>query len=859
MTRTFLMQPKKSFAVFIVLAVLLAAVPVYAAPAANIDIAVKAGYDDTARVGATVPFRVALVNKGNDFTGEVQVVISLNPGAKAAYAAPCSLPRGVSKEVVINVPVYTANKKVEVRLVKGGKAVKSGNYEFKKLIPPETPVIGVLSDDINSFKDLKGMKITQNTDLNTDIGMKKRAMAAAGVASEALVLPDVPVELIQLDASSMPDDIKGMNGFNYLIISNFDTSSLSEKQIKALETWIESGRIIFIGTGPNWKKVYSGLPDSLKPFSINGAKTIPVPKTLETFTGKANPQGNLNIATGSTGNGQEIIDPKGTPLSVAYKKNNGCITVLTFDPSLSPVSDWSEVQTLWKNLILSVTKDTGEKIMAQATPYPIPGRPYMDLQYLASNVPETQSPPFTLLLVLVGVYILITGPSIYLFLKWRDKRDLSWLVIPAFAFIFMGIIYLAGYKTRYTTAVLNNVSLITLNSQSKSADITTWMGAFNNGRGDMKIEYDKNLSLEVSNNFYYDRYMGGYPAQDDRNARILSKYNLSDPPSYELYDVRLWEPRFAVTSKTKPMDGFSIDSVAINNGKFDAVIKNNSGYDLKEALIVVGNNFIDLDELPAGKEKNVSVDLNGPSVKKRFDEFLDARYGQPYYGNPGQKMPPDWPEKSRKRNLFENVLRNMIMNTQGKPQILFFALNNDDQGYSVVINGKEPKKYSTNIVYSAAPMNFEKGKQVIIPSGIFKPVLEDQKNAHFEDPLMGGVRVHGDGDVDFKVVLPDNINPGKIKIDWSTFLPSYAKYRPKAPKGVQQPPLAKNTYKYYIYNIKASKWEEVGQQYILESNLANYINDKHEVKLRANAVLDKNGMQDELLGLPELEISGVVK
>ncbi|MCR4436786.1 MAG: hypothetical protein QHH06_14280 [Clostridiales bacterium] len=868
-------QMRNPFLISLCLLVLAASIPLrtFAAPAgADVDMAVKAGYDNVARVGTYVPFQISLVNRGEDLSGEVQVIVSTNPESKVIFSTPVDLPKGSNKEVTMNVLVSTANKKAEVRLVRNGKTLKSGGYEFARLISPETPTIGVLSDDINIAGKLKGMKITQNTnpEMSREIQMKMSAIAASGaissVTAEKRLLPDIPVEILPLDAGSLPPDIKALNGFDMLIVSNFDTTSLSPAQVEAIDAWLAGGKILFLGTGPNWKRTYAGLTEPLKPFAVSGTRDIPFPASMAGFVEKDGPAGNLNIAVGNAGKGKVLGNKKATlqegglPLAVTYNRDAGTIVALAFDPFLSPLAEWGEIQSFWKNLITEARRAAASAGQLQSGAYQAYGRPYMNYQYLASNVPESQTPPFILLLVLLGTYILIVGPALYLVMKWRDKRDLNWVLIPAAAFLFVGLIYIAGYKTRYTTAVLNNVSFINFNQDRKTAEITTWMGAFNNERGNMKVEYDKNQNIEVNTSAVNrEIYMGSFQ-QDNVNTRILSKFTYSDPLSFELYDVRLWEPRYIYANKSKSINGFEINPVEISSGRLTAVIKNSTTYNLNDAFITLGSSFIDVGEIPAGEEKRLDVDLNGPSVKKRLDDFLDSHYAQPYYGAPGQKLPPDWPEKMRKRNIVESVLRNMLTNdTGGSPSILFFAFNYSDEGYNIIINGKEPKKYNTNIVYSGTPILFEKGKPVDIPPGIYKPVLEDTKNANLEDPVTEGVRVHNDGDVDFKFTLPANIKVETLKVDLSTFLPAYAKYRAKAAGSAGQPAMAKNTYKYYIYNCSASRWDEIGSSFAVQSNASNYINSQGELRVRVNAALDKNGMQEELLGLPELEISGVVK
>ncbi|MDP4092317.1 MAG: hypothetical protein Q8920_03060 [Bacillota bacterium] len=835
-----------------------------AASGSSITMAVKAGYDDTARVGASVPFHVAIRNKGSDISGEVQIILSTNPDTRTAYAQPVTLPKGTDKDILIYVPLNTANKKIEVRFVSGTKTIKTVNYDFKKLIPPETPVIAILSDDPNGFGSLGGMKIVQNMDPNQAYDLKQKMAMAASSAVQVPALSDVPVEIIPLGADSFPADIKTMSGFDILVISNFDTSSLSEKQKNTIQDWVEQGKTLYIGTGPNWSKVYNGLPDSLRPFKINGTRNIPVPTAIGKFCKSDVPSGNLNMANLTAGTGTIVISEGSTPISTAYNKGRGIVAVLSFDPSLSPISDWNDVQAFWKNLII---KTESLKNMTAAvnssggltTSY----NPYIDFQYLASSVPENQTPPFTLLIILLIIYILIAGPVIYILLKLKDKRDWNWLVIPVFALVFLGIIYMVGSRTRYTSAVLNNVSYINIDSKNQTADFTTWMGAFNNNRGSMKFVFDKDMDLQTNNNIYYDRGMVMSP-QQQLNQQILSKYTFSDPPSYELYNVNLWEPRYVYTSNTKPFKGFSIEKISIDKGILTALIKNDTPYSMKESVMIIGNNYVDTGDIASGTEKSISVSVNSKDVKKKLDEFLDYRYGQPYMGGPGQKMPKDYAEKSRKRNIYENLLRNVLnyryTNASGvkDASVLFVAMNYDDQGYNITVNGKVPKKYNTNVIFSNSSFNLEKGKHVEIPGGIINPVLVTQNVAFYDDPVSGGVRVQNDGDFEFKANMPLNIRIDQLKINWATVLPSYIKYQPKLPNGSQQQPAAKNSYRFYIYNYKTASWEEMQQQFSV-SNSASYIKNTGDLKLKVSAKLDKNGAQQELLGIPEITLSGEVQ
>lgn len=147
-----------------VLLIVCAALPImgaYAEPEAEgLEMKVDAGFDGVAKIASPVPFRITLSRSETDISGEVQVIIYINEREKNIYAVPFSLQKGSSKMIEVNVPMTTANRKAEIFAVKGKKTLAHAEYSFKKLIPPENPVIGVLTEDANSLRELSGLLLS---------------------------------------------------------------------------------------------------------------------------------------------------------------------------------------------------------------------------------------------------------------------------------------------------------------------------------------------------------------------------------------------------------------------------------------------------------------------------------------------------------------------------------------------------------------------------------------------------------------------------------------------------------------------------------------------------------------------------
>lgn len=855
----------------------------------GIDITVEGGYRNMTKIGCFTPFFISVENKGESISGELQVLIDVGESQKAIYAKHADLPSGTKKLITINVPVYTANKKAEVKLVKDNKAIKTARYDFRSIIPPSKPLIGVLTENTDTLIGLSGIKLPENFlyTLQSDIDIRRKLAAATVDAAESY---DLTTEVASFTEQNFPEDKELMESFDIIAISNYDTSELTDKQLTILNDWIESGKILFIGLGTNAKKTYAGLGDELKLFKIEGTKDIVNVDNIEELVKKPFPDIPLNVVTGQPENGHIILEEDGVPLAVAYNKGKGALVILTFDPAEKPILEWEGEKALWQKLISGAYEKTQTGSSVESG-IPSSGgyRGFMNLEYLASNVPDTQKPPFTFLFVTIIIYILLAGPILYIILKRKDKRDLSWVIIPVSALLFTLIIYIAGFKTRYTTAVLNNISVMNLNEEVGTAEVYTTAGAFNNRRGDMTVDYNPSEIIEFgSNRNYYNNYYGrtNYGTQSDgsENYRILSKLTYGAENSYKIYNVGMWDPKYIHMSKTISFEGKLINEVSIDDEGFNAIIRNNTGLNLKDSFIIIGSNFLDIGDIRDGEERKIKFSFNDPLVKKNIVDFLNDRYGDLYYGS-GQKPVPEWRELRRKRQIFDNIYSYLSdgMGIIGgrSSQIFFFALNEDDLGYELKINGKLPQKYNMNLVYCPTEMEFAKGENIHLPSGIITAIPENLQNVYF-DSRSKLIEVYQNGNIDFKFSIPESIDIEEIKITWDTLTSLQSKYQPSLIRdsGVTRAVVVETAldnasgdvsddiyedisdevsdevsgedenldnytssdndienkmFRFYIFNNSKSRWEEFEKEFIIINNVKS--NDKNSSSMNSS---DKN-------------------
>ncbi|NLL06474.1 MAG: hypothetical protein GX270_11975 [Clostridiaceae bacterium] len=813
-----------------------------AAPNQNsVEVAVTAGYEDVVKVGTSATFDITLVNKGKGFSGEAQVIIDTSYRTKTVYAINFELPEGSTKNLTLNVPISTANRKTQVRIESKGKVIKDVEHSFKKVLSPGTPVIGVLGDSFNQLRVLNGLTIKRNFGDEQMYG--KQIMY-----DEMRSTVEAPAEMIQLNKETFPNDLEAFKVFNYIVIADFDTSILSDKQIQVLEKWVDEGNTIIIAGGTNAKKVYSGLSNQLKPFEILGSKKESITEAIEKFTHRSAPDAAVDVSTGNVGVGEILIGDETNPLAVSYKKSNGNILFIAFDPTMSSISEWGYAGEMWKKII-------DESVQIDNSGGYNTGASYYDYDSVVRQVPEDQTPPYKTLMLIIVLYIIIVGPLLYILLKMKDKRDYIWLVVPALSVLCLGIIYSAGFRTRYTSAVMNNYSIINLNSQNKTAEIQTTAGIFNNGSGNMLLEYPQNHQVQIiRENEHYYGYNYNYSDEEYKNAQIKSKIYVDDIMTHEIYNMSMWEPCILNTSQTQSYEGTLIKNMSINDNGFSAVIRNDTGFAFEDSFIIIGENFVEIGDILPNEEKKVSFSFDDRNIKKTFYEYLDSLY-IPYSGV-NNKWTKETKEQNRKRSALQRLDRyggNIIQNDSTK--VIFVALNFENVDYGIKVNGKKAKVYNTNVVFAFEDLIFDTAKRFDIPKGVISPIFDGGESIDYGGSY-SDITAYADTEAFYRFDLPRGTLIEKFAIDWTSSIPEYMKEKYNK-GGVTLEEINGASYELFIYNNVLSDWESIEDIFEAKEEAKNYIDAENSIKLKVRVNIDESLGNRVSLWMPEISISGV--
>lgn len=862
----------------------------------GIIIEAAGGFNGVAKLGAWTPVAVRICSQNRDISGEIEIEVMLEQARRAIFSKPVNLTAGVEQEIYIEIPVATANRELKISLTEKGKVRAETTYTFKRLLPPEIMLIGVLSEDSEAFNWLNGYTVPFA--VNSDMEEKLKLMIAAGELSPSAAeytkedenyVQRYEAVVVHLDRNSFPDNSKIMENFDFIIISKYDTSLLSDAQVTVLEEWVESGGLLIEGTGLSWQKVYHGLPESLKPFSVTGTEDVQASDMLEKFIRRIVENVSLKLAKGELGfeytpvnndAGEEsenqylyygdnyiIAGNHDNPLAIRYKKGNGTIVVLTFDPTAEPFASWYYRVLFMENTFKYSNANIQNRIYENGYygKYSGANSKVQNIRDIAIDFPFDKTAPFRYMFIVLGVYLILVGPVLYIVLKIKDKRDLAWVLIPALSIVFLLGMYIFGFKTRYLTAIAHTVSLIEMSPGLNDAQVSSAIGIFNNEDGTITIEYDNDSGIQLpffENNNYYDWRSG---------SGVIAKYRESDRIKFEQYDVPLWTTSMLYAQQTIQLNGGVSDNITLKDGRLKGTIENSTPYDLLDTVIVIGNNIVRVGDIVAWDSADVDIPLDGKDVYKDPEEYLDAIYGRTYY-NDTNEYPDNFVELIQRRRLIEEYLGQVYMNRKGSGAFTLLAMNRQEMDYDLTVNGKKPQKYSKNLIVMESKLNFAPGQEIEIPTGVINPTMyHDGDIAWYGN--YNNLVIGKEGDIIFDFVLPDNINVNEMRLSVKQYISSDIRYRMNS-SSAKKAEIIPNRYEFCLYNAETNTWDEIKSDAnegfvfdtVIKDDVQKYIGQNNEVRLKISIVElaeDAYGYAadyyQEQIMMPEIYIMGVSK
>ncbi|MBE3559413.1 MAG: hypothetical protein IMW89_09325 [Ktedonobacteraceae bacterium] len=870
-------------------------------PTAGPTFQVTAGFDARYQdqEGVWVPVQVSLRNDGPDFNGKISIKVPApffgfsNTGFSAStYQQTINLPTGSQKKVTLYIPLVSGvqgtTQTINVDLLDSNGQKVGTQASTVRSIGPGDLFIGILSNQSTGFGPLS-------------------QIALPNPGSQIFVQP--------LNATSLPAAVETLKNFDMIILDNFDTGSLSQNQLTALERWVSLGGTLVAVGGPEWQRTLNPLPAGLLPVSINGTTTLSAGTRVIPIGGPGSNEPGQNkasdtlsaAAVASTAktapNSTVILSAGATPLIVQSQHNRGTVCYLAIDPTLEPVVGWPGATNLWKGLLF---RGVGEQLLSSsqngAMASGVRNRTgfysNFSMERLLQSLIPNIFPATWLILVLLLGYVLVLGPARLLIVRLTKRRDWSWRIVLSTIVVFSLLSYGLAIQQKGTSIISSSISLIQLSRPAaarSNAHVATYVGVFVPSQGDFHVHISGHDLVQPTSGSAY------IPGQSPSayNAQQTTITAASDGTDVDLQGVNIWTLRSLVSKHDTQVQGGIVSRLTLKDGTLQGTVINTLPYGLNDVYVLIGNQFISLGSLAAGQSRDINTPLDSSqstTSQSLADQIAASRHesidynSSPYYGQQLQTA-------SQRRmamlatlsgegfdcgmdgcyspNSTQFVINNggmkRVIYGNGNPALLggrdplllpdapatliAWTDGSPDITSSITINGTSSPRYQETMIQ--APLDVAFSGWVKLPASMLPGHLIDvQGQSNDYQTLMPGVYTMTTGGMTFEFYLPGtpNLQLNSLTINESSNLLNIT----GSGNGGNNSLGDVNRFQIYLYNWQKGTWDSFNlSQYTLTVNNAQpYVSADGRVLVQfAN---QNSTLGTTLVTRPTLQIQGTI-
>ncbi len=527
------------------------------------------------KYGEWLPLRVTLTNSGGDLDTEVRAEVAGNNGL-AIYSHPVPLPTGARKEVTLYVQPPNFAQQLTVWVTE-----QSGARDGTALAETQVPIspypqshyfIGALTETPDALAALAGLRLSDRGD----------------------------VRVIPLTLKALPARVEGLRSLDCLILAGVDTTTLPPAQAEALHSWVALGGRLLIGGGPGAARVMAGLPETLRPVSLDATVELDTLPGLAEFADQPIAASGPflttwpNLAGTAASNVKPVIVQDNHPLLVQQNLSKGWIAYLALDPTAAPFNAWAGTLAFWAKLL-----EPGAALP--------PGMP-TDISYRAleaenmqnplNNLPALKLPSLGWLALLLGVYIALVGPGNYLVLRAWQRLAWAWLTIPTLTLIFSASGIMLGYRLRGSDIVINQISIVPLASDSAEVPARSYVGLFSPTRADYNVTVEQNALVSL---LPAAPWLSRQPAYSGQQSLHIVQGELTHVRDI---DVNQWALRaFQVETMVNAETVTLAVTMTLDNKLARGTLYNGLAQPLTDIIVVGGSRYARLGDWAAGEHR----------------------------------------------------------------------------------------------------------------------------------------------------------------------------------------------------------------------------------------------------------------
>ena len=570
------------------------------------------GYKGNTKYGKRMKVCAVINNKRIFFSGKFRITYKTgkNGGLKMIQKS-FSVEGGESRKVQFAIPLLSESQEYIVSVCdSSGKICLKANTVVNADTDTTGIYVGVLSDTpakLGYMADCLGSS-------------EKYGMSDNGVTGK----------VFEMNASDFEqEDI--LDTVDIVVIDNYNTGKFSNANIKVLKRWVDKGGTLVVGTGSNYQKEFEKLYSTLLRGYIGRTKRIVTDFGWNednnsmmkfSFESSVPSQIEMDIVELNLKEDDVLIKDNDNKLMVSKNYGEGSIIVAEFSFNLKK-SLWNSYgKAVMTTIEENLSEGTKKKMLLQNEIVSPEEAGYSFLDEALKINENDVLPNMVLYGCILGVYITIAGPGLYLIFKRRKRRSRLWIAVPVLAIAFSAIIYIVGTSTRIQRPYINYLSQIVLSDGqiSKTKDMTTLFsvtGVSNDSfsadiAGKCNVipkESDEYTGKEEIGNIDINDYDYGVDYGQNKTKLIMNKMS-----SFQ-------SANFVMKQKVKN-SGNIIIKVSEEDMQLVGKMTNTLGYDLNNCMIYYQGNLLYIGDIK--KDETIDVEKIARSSTYNKSEYGDS-------------------------------------------------------------------------------------------------------------------------------------------------------------------------------------------------------------------------------------------
>ncbi|MDQ6419154.1 hypothetical protein RB620_06840 [Paenibacillus sp. LHD-117] len=759
---------------------------------AVIDLQSAVGFQGNHKEGRWYPARVTLTNESDEaLKGELVLSYINGDNGTTDAVVPLELPPGSPVQVTLGIPGVVLNKDTN------RVAFYEGTYQSRNSESVKVSGRGYL-DSRSSLSYMIGVVSRDPDTFNFMPTLNQKGY-------------DIAVYPMQPD--DLPEESHLLDSLDVIVINDTATGDWSEGRIRAIKEWVTRGGTLVLSGGAGYAKTSEAFAE-LSPIEATGTAQVESSAALAAAGGEALslPLG-LTVSTGKPVRGTATIVEGDVPLAVTAEHGFGHVVYAAFDPSLEPLSSWAGSAMLWAKLLspsmAPLQQINGGNVFGGYM------NEYWQMKNVIDQFPSIKQPELFLLIAMLGLYILVIAPLLYIVLAKVDRREWAWWLIPVLS-VAMGVtVFLigSGDKRNITTHTVEIIEL----SNDGHAVVSGGTGIFTPAGGTISAKFDERLPLRM----YGDSgMMGGLNA----NGQYQLQSGGSDETLTVWRSVPYWSTR-KLWMDRRAADAAEIGALGIaynqENGTTRITVTNDTPDDLTDVYLLMNGAALKIGDLKQGESGSVAKPASAVSTQTYYN------YGGTVFPYPANGMRAD--EDRRERELLD-LYFNKYNGTMFplKPLIVGFST---DQESKYLVNGGKVKSDNLKMWLKELDPLEHTGSRMTVPAGSISPIVLTNTLQKYE--LYGDGNIHvGAGELELEYIVPNSYGV------------AYDKLEVHFPNGGKNASMT-----WSIWNEKKGQWTELTDP--LEPP-PSYLTAAQSIRIKMTSAVEGN------ITLPQVALEGEV-